>query len=169
MCVHARSSLFVSLKFSLVLSIRVSLCLSLSLLHTHTCTHGHLLSLIHSLTHAHTHRIFNPIFSHTHTHFSLSFFLFLSTNTHTHTQIREHTFFHFFTRPPPHSWLSRVSAALSSANVRACSLLSLFLSPFLPFVFFSLRLYFLVSLLQSSLAYLLAVGVASATNGLLNT
>jgi len=158
-CVRVPLSLFLSL--SLLFCLSGFLFVSRFLFDAHTHTHCHTLSLFHSLAHAHTHRIFIPIFlAHSHTFLSLSLSLPLSLShkyTHTHTHIREHTFSHFFTRPPLGLFFSRASAALSSANVRTCTLLSLFLSPLLPFVFFSLRFYFLTSLLQSSLAFLLAV------------
>ena len=85
--------------------------------------------------------------------FSLSFSVSLShTHTHIHTHIRTPTLSHFFTRPPPHSLLSRVSAALSSSNVRAC-----FFPPFSLSYSFLLQFYVLASLSPLSLAFLPAV------------
>jgi len=144
-CVRACPSLLLSLSFALAFSLRLSVCLSLSLLHTHSPTRSHTLSLIHSLTNAHTHQIFIPIFlAHSHTFLSLSFSFSLSisllyTYTHTliHKHIRTHTLSHVFTRSSTHSLLSRVRAALSSVRVRTRALFSLFLSPFLPFLFFA--------------------------------
>jgi len=139
-CVRACPSLLLSLAFAFAFSLRLSLSLSLSLLHTHSHTRSHALSLF---THSHTHtqtRSLSPSFSHTHSHFFLSLSLSLSlsyTHAQTPTHIRTHTFSHLFTCPPTHSLLSRVRTALFSARVRAHDLSSLFLSPFLPFSFFS--------------------------------
>ena len=82
-------------------------CLSLSFSFTHTFAHtqSHALSLIHSLTNAHTHQIFIPIISRSLTHISLSSSLSLSflslslslslsllhTYTDTHTHLHSHT------------------------------------------------------------------------------
>jgi len=63
------------------------------------------------------------------------------------THIRTLTLSHLFTRSSTHSLLSRVRAALSVARAQAHALFSLFLSPFLPFLFFSFAI---LSLLLSS-------------------
>jgi len=169
--VYVRAFVRVPLSFVLSLSPLHSLsgCLSVSLFlfYTRLRTRSHTLSLIHSLTNAHTHRIIIPIFlAHSHTFLSLSLFLSPSlslplslsyTRTLIYTHIRTHTLSHLFTRSSTHSLLSHVRAALSSARVRARALCSLFLSPFLPFFFFSLAILSLSSLPPLSLACFLAI------------
>jgi len=151
--------LFLTLLLYFILSLSLSFFLSFSPLHSlsgflsvllclhythtraHAVTHTHSLSSTHSQKHARS----NPyaIFlahSHTFLYLSLSFLLSLSlsyTHAMIHTHIRTHTLSHLWTRSSTHSLLSRMRAALSSACVRARALFSLFLSPFLPFLFFS--------------------------------
>jgi len=138
-CVHVPLSFFLSLSL-LFYFICFSLSLSFSMTHTHT----HTVTRSLSFTHLHLYicaESLSQSFSHPHTHFFLSIPLFscfslsyIHTCTHT---LRTHTLYNFFSRPPPHSFVSRVSAALSSSNVCDYTLSSLFLSPFYPFLFFS--------------------------------
>jgi len=124
-------------------------CLSLSFPFTHTLVHAQSYALSHPLTYKSRHapnRYSN--LSRSLTQISLSSCLFLSlslsyTRTLIHTHICTHTLSHLFTRSTTHSLLSRVRAALSSAR----ALSSLFLSPLLPFAFFSFAI---LSLLLSS-------------------
>ena len=129
--------------------------LSLSFFITHTLAHTQSHALCHPVTHKRTHALnLYPHLSCTLTHISLSFSFSLSlslfllqTYTDTHTHIHTHTLFHLFTRSSTHSLFSRVRNALSSARVRASALFSLFLAPFLPFLFVSFPI---LSLLFSS-------------------
>jgi len=173
--VYVRACARVPLPFFLSLSPLHSLSgfLSVSFFLFYTHTRAHAVTCSRSSTHSGTHtrtKSLSPSFSLTHTHFSfflsltflslplslflffLSFSLSLSLSlsyTHTliHTHIHTHTLSHLFTRLSTHSLLSHVRAALSSARVRARALFSLFLSPFLPFLFFSFVIW---SLLLSS-------------------
>ena len=131
--------------------------LSLSLLHSLSVFLSVSLFLMHSLTRAHRDQIFISIFlAHSHTFLSLSSSLSFSyIQKWTRTHICTLTLFYLFTRPPTHSLLSCLCAALSSARVRTRALSSLYLPPFLPFLFFAfLNLSLFLS--SSPLARLLA-------------
>jgi len=155
----ARVPLSIFLSISSLHSLSGFLSVSFFLFYTHTRAHAVTCSL--SSTHTQTHtrtKSLSPSFSLTHTHFSLflsltflslahSLFLFFLSFFHSlslslsltliHTHFRAHILSHLFTRSSTHSLLSRVRAALSSVRVRARAICFLFLSPFLPFLFFS--------------------------------
>ena len=135
------SNIAISLRLSFSSFLSVFLFLHYTYTRAHAVTRS--LSSTHSQTHART-KSLCPFSLHTHTHFfiflslSLSFSLALSyTHTLIHTNNRTHTLSHLWTRSSTHSLLSRVRAKLSSARVRARAHFSLFLSPFLPFLFVS--------------------------------
>jgi len=120
-CVRACPFLLLSLTFALAFSLRLSIRLSFSSIHTHSCTRSHTLSLIQSLTNAHTHQIFIPIFlAHSHTFLSLSLSFSLSLS-YTHTLIHTHTFAltHSFTYSLAHPLIHccRVCSTHFSRNV----------------------------------------------------
>jgi len=167
-CVRARVSLSPSFSRFSPYILSEAFCLSLSFSFTHTLTHMQSHALSHPLTHKRTHAPnLYPHLSRSLTHISVSSFLslplslflfFLSfslslslsisyTHTLIHTHIHTHTLSHLFSCSSTHSLWSRVHAALSSAHVRARALFSLFLSPFLPFLFLS---FVILSLLLSS-------------------
>jgi len=170
-CVRAFPSFLLSLTFALAFSLRLSIRLSCSSIHTHSRTRSHTLSLIQSLTNAHTYQIFIPIFlAHSHTFLSLSLSLFLSlslthihwythTHSHSHTLSLIHSLIHLFIV------VACARCVVYSVRTRARSLLSVSLSlpPFLV-RFLSDSISFVLSPPSRSLASLPSFSHSSASS-----
>jgi len=144
--------------------LRLSVFLFFALLHTLSRTRSHTLSLIHSLTNAHTHQFFILIFlahSHTFLSLSLSFSLFLSlsllhTYTDTHTFALTLSLTYSLAHPLIHYCRVCVLRCLQRAYARALSSLCFFPPSSLSYSFaFQFCLFY--SLPPLSLACYLAV------------